>query len=164
PPGLEGPRRHAGGCLGPRARRDCPHERDPGQRTRLDLLARARHAGPARARRNRRHRAGPRPRRPRRLAPRPPRTTDTGRTGAAPGIRAGAWGHVRDAIAHMSETQANEPAWIYWRARAMQALREPDAIAATVQARALYDSIASPNGFYEQLALEEPGHPITPPA
>ncbi|PKO64547.1 MAG: lytic transglycosylase [Betaproteobacteria bacterium HGW-Betaproteobacteria-16] len=83
---------------------------------------------------------------------------------ARAGMRAGAWGHVRDAIAHMSETQANEPTWIYWRARAMQALREPDPIAATVQARALYDSIASPNGFYEQLALEELGHPITPPA
>jgi soluble lytic murein transglycosylase len=83
---------------------------------------------------------------------------------ARAGMRAGAWGHVRNAIAHMSEAQASEPTWIYWRARAMQALREPDAIAATLQARALYDSIASPHGFYEQLALEELGHPIMPPA
>ncbi|MDO8904466.1 MAG: transglycosylase SLT domain-containing protein [Hydrogenophaga sp.] len=83
---------------------------------------------------------------------------------ARAGMRAGAWGHVRDAIAHMSEAQASEPTWVYWRARAMQAMREPDQATATVQARALYDSIASPHGFYEQLALEELGHPITPPA
>ncbi len=83
---------------------------------------------------------------------------------ARAGMRAGAWGHVREAVGHMSEAQANEPTWIYWRARAMQALREPDAIAATLKARALYDSIASPHGFYEQLALEELGYPITPPA
>ncbi len=83
---------------------------------------------------------------------------------ARAGMRAGAWSAVRDAIAHMSETQADEPAWIYWRARALQALREPDAATANAQARALYDSIASPGGFYEQLALEALGHAIaTPP-
>jgi soluble lytic murein transglycosylase len=83
---------------------------------------------------------------------------------ARAGMRANAWGHVRDAIAHMSEAQASEPTWIYWRARAMQALNEPDAATATLKARALYDSIASPNGFYEQLALEALGHRIATPA
>lgn len=84
---------------------------------------------------------------------------------ARAGLRAGAWGHVRDAVAAMSEAQRAEPVWIYWRARAQQALREPDATTAPVQARALYESIASPRGFYEQLAMEELGRTITvPPA
>ncbi len=84
---------------------------------------------------------------------------------ARAGMRAGAWGHVRDAIAAMSEEQRSEPTWVYWRGRSLQALKEPDAIAATAQARALYESIASARGFYEQLALEELGRPITvPPA
>ncbi|MBA4262892.1 MAG: lytic transglycosylase [Comamonadaceae bacterium] len=84
---------------------------------------------------------------------------------ARAGLRAGAWGHVRDAIAAMGQAQRSEPVWVYWRARAMQALKEPDAIAATAQARVLFESIASPAGFYEQLALEELGRAVTvPPA
>lgn len=84
---------------------------------------------------------------------------------ARAGLRAGAWGHVRDAVAAMSEAQRAEPVWVYWRARAQQALREPDAATAPAQARALYESIASPRGFYEQLAMEELGRTITvPPA
>jgi soluble lytic murein transglycosylase len=82
---------------------------------------------------------------------------------ARAGLRAGAWGHVRDAIAAMGEAQRSEPVWVYWRARALQALKEPDAIAATAQARTLYESIASPRGFYEQLALEELGRSVTVP-
>jgi soluble lytic murein transglycosylase len=80
---------------------------------------------------------------------------------ARAGMRAGDWTAVRDAIVHMSEAQASDAAWVYWRARALVALNAPDA---TQQARALYDSIASPNGFYEQLALEELGHRIATPA
>jgi soluble lytic murein transglycosylase len=84
---------------------------------------------------------------------------------ARAGLRAGAWGHVRDAVAAMSEAQRGEPVWVYWRARALQALKEPDAATAPTQARALYESIASPRGFYEQLAMEELGRTITvPPA
>ena len=84
---------------------------------------------------------------------------------ARAGLRAGAWGHVRDAIAAMDEAQRNEPVWIYWRARAQLALKVPDPIAALAQARALYESIASPRGFYEQLAMEELGRAVsTPPA
>jgi soluble lytic murein transglycosylase len=82
---------------------------------------------------------------------------------ARAGLRAGAWGHVRDAIAPMSEAQRNEPVWVYWRARAQLALKEPDPVAALAQARALYESIASPRGFYEQLAMEELGRPINAP-
>ena len=79
------------------------------------------------------------------------------------GLRAGAWGHVRDAIGAMGEAQRAEPAWVYWQARALLALKQPDAATATAQARVLYESIASPRGFYEQLALEELGRAITVP-
>ncbi len=83
---------------------------------------------------------------------------------ARAGLRAGTWGHVRDAIAAMDETQRQEPVWVYWRARAMQALREPDALTAHITASGLYRSIASHQGFYELLALEELGHSVTTPA
>ena len=82
---------------------------------------------------------------------------------ARAGLRAGAWAQVRDAIAAMGEAQRSEPVWVYWRARTLLALKEPDATAAAAQARVLYESIASPRGFYEQLALEELGRPITVP-
>ncbi|MDM7944638.1 MAG: transglycosylase SLT domain-containing protein [Hydrogenophaga sp.] len=82
---------------------------------------------------------------------------------ARAGMRAGAWAHVSDAIAAMSESQRNEPDWIYWKARALQALKRPDAATAQTQARALLESIASERGFYEQLALEDLGRPITTP-
>ncbi|MFC3686389.1 lytic transglycosylase domain-containing protein [Hydrogenophaga luteola] len=82
---------------------------------------------------------------------------------ARAGLRAGTWGHVRDAIAAMDETQQREPVWIYWRARATQALREPDALTAQIVASGLYRSIASHQGFYELLALEELGHSVTTP-
>jgi soluble lytic murein transglycosylase len=83
---------------------------------------------------------------------------------ARAGMRAGAWGHVRDAIAAMTESHQNLPDWIYWKARALQALKLPDAPTAATQARTLLESIASERGFYEQLALEDLGRQITTPA
>jgi soluble lytic murein transglycosylase len=83
---------------------------------------------------------------------------------ARAGMRAGAWGHVRDAIAAMDEAQRQEPVWVYWRARATQALREPDVLTAQIVASGLYRSIAGGTGFYEQLAHEELGRPVTAPA
>jgi len=83
---------------------------------------------------------------------------------ARAGMRAGAWGHVRDAVAAMSEAQRNDPAWVYWKGRAVQALKLPDPLAATAQANALFESIAAPRGFYEMLAMEALGRPITVPA
>jgi soluble lytic murein transglycosylase len=82
---------------------------------------------------------------------------------ARAGMRAGAWGHVRDAIAAMDEAQQREPVWVYWRARATQALREPDVLTAQIVASGLYRSIAAHQGFYELLALEELGHSLSPP-
>jgi len=76
-------------------------------------------------------------------------------------LRAGAWAEVLNATAAMPEAQRQDPAWVYWRGRALLALAgKPEAPA---QARALFESIASPRGFYEQLALEELGRPITVP-
>ena len=76
-------------------------------------------------------------------------------------LRVGAWQEVLNAITAMPEAQRQDPAWVYWRARALLALGgKPEA---AVQARALFESIASPRGFYEQLALEELGRPITVP-
>jgi soluble lytic murein transglycosylase len=70
------------------------------------------------------------------------------------------WVQVQDAIAALSESQLRDPAWIYWRARALLALKAPDA---ELRARTLFKSIASTRGFYEQLALEELGEKITAP-
>ena len=78
-------------------------------------------------------------------------------------LRAGKWDQVLDATAAMDETQRTDPAWIYWRARALASAGRTAADKA--QATQLYESIASVRGFYEQLALEELGRKITvPPA
>ena len=82
---------------------------------------------------------------------------------ARAGLRAGDWSAVQSAIAAMDEAQRSEPVWVYWRARALQAVTAPDTARAQAQARALFESIASPRGFYEQLAMEELGRPITEP-
>ncbi len=76
-------------------------------------------------------------------------------------LRAQDWVQVQEALAALSENQLRDPTWIYWRARALLALQAPDA---ELRARTLYQSIASPRGFYEQLALEELGEKIVAPA
>jgi len=77
-------------------------------------------------------------------------------------LRAGDWQQVQDGISALSESQLRDPTWIYWRARALLALQAPDA---GLRAQALLQSIASPRGFYEQLALEELGERVAvPPA
>jgi soluble lytic murein transglycosylase len=58
----------------------------------------------------------------------------------------------------MGESQRNDPTWVYWRARSLLQVATEGARA---QALALLESIASPRGFYEQLALEELGQRIT---
>ncbi len=76
-------------------------------------------------------------------------------------LRANDWQQVHDGIAALSESQLRDPTWIYWRARALLALQAPNA---ELRARTLLQSIASPRGFYEQLAMEELGQRITAPA
>ena len=93
-------------------------------------------------------------------------------------LRAGAqprWREVLSATNAMSEAAKAEPTWAYWKARALLATMPavvPTASVATgtvaiapqrAEALALYQSIASVRGFYEQLALEELGQKITIP-
>ena len=78
-------------------------------------------------------------------------------------LRAGVqprWRDVLSATSAMSEAAKAEPAWVYWKARALNATTQ----AGNAEALALYQSIASVRGFYEQLALEELGQKITVPA
>ncbi|PWW45681.1 soluble lytic murein transglycosylase [Melaminivora alkalimesophila] len=76
-------------------------------------------------------------------------------------LRAGQWKAVARSIDAMSAAAREDPAWTYWRARAFMADRPGDEDRA--QARKLYERIAGTTGFYEQLALEELGTPVTPP-
>jgi soluble lytic murein transglycosylase len=71
------------------------------------------------------------------------------------------WAAVLQATNAMSEEARREPAWVYWKARALLAGNPADTRRA--EAPRLLESIASPRGFYEQLALEELGRKITVP-
>lgn len=76
-------------------------------------------------------------------------------------LRAGNWKQVLEATAAMDETTRLDPAWVYWRARALMV--QGRTAAERAQATALLEGIASVRGFYEQLALEELGRAITVP-
>ena len=99
-------------------------------------------------------------------------------------LRQGQWKAVLAATRAMSEEGRAEPAWAYWRARALLAgvpATERNALQAAapttatdpaagprpraevLEARQLLESIASMHGFYEKLALEELGQSLTPP-
>jgi soluble lytic murein transglycosylase len=69
-----------------------------------------------------------------------------------------AWRAVESAILAMDLPQRQEPVWVYWLGRALQARGHKD------QAHTLWEGIASVKGFYEQLALEELGRRIQMPA
>jgi soluble lytic murein transglycosylase len=72
------------------------------------------------------------------------------------------WPTVLQAINAMSQEAQADSAWVYWKARALLAGRPSDD--QRTQAQRLLESIASVRGFYEQLAMEELGLKITPPA
>lgn len=76
-------------------------------------------------------------------------------------LRAGNWKQVLDTTADMDEAQRQDPAWTYWRARALSS--NGRSAGERAQATALLEHIASVRGFYEQLALEELGRAITLP-
>lgn len=71
------------------------------------------------------------------------------------------WPLVLSSINAMSTDARQDPTWVYWKARALLATM-PTA-EKRAEALALYQSIASVRGFYEQLALEELGQLITVP-
>lgn len=71
------------------------------------------------------------------------------------------WHQVLRAVNAMSDEARRDPTWVYWKARALQ--QQPSTGART-EAQTLLESIAGPRGFYEQLAAEALGRPITLPA
>jgi soluble lytic murein transglycosylase len=71
------------------------------------------------------------------------------------------WPLVLDAVNAMTEEGRKDPAWVYWKARAL--LASGNAEAGRAEAQRLLESIASVRGFYEQLALEELGQKIAAP-
>ena len=77
-------------------------------------------------------------------------------------LRQGKWKEVQQATHAMSDEGKQDPAWIYWRGRALMAQAKSDLDRA--EAAKLFESIASVRGFYEQLALEELGRRIEVPA
>ncbi len=68
------------------------------------------------------------------------------------------WGGVRDAIQAMPADLAARPEWIYWLGRAYKAG------GLTSEADALFARIAGQASFYGNLADEELGRSVTPPA
>jgi len=71
-------------------------------------------------------------------------------------LRAGAWSDVLAAIAAMPPALSQEPAWRYWKARALAAAGRDD------EAQALYTGLAAEYTFYGFLAAEAQGRRIEP--
>ena len=74
-------------------------------------------------------------------------------------LRAGNWQAVRKSIEAMSDEARADSTWVYWRAKALQQGKVSETEAS--QARELFQKIAGPQGFYEQLALEELGQKVS---
>ena len=71
-------------------------------------------------------------------------------------LRSGAWTDVRAAVDAMPPEQAQDPAWRYWKARALSAAGE------TEDATRLFASLATEHHFYAFLAAEALGASIVP--
>jgi len=71
------------------------------------------------------------------------------------------WQQVIAAVAAMSDEARQEPAWVYWKARALLAVGRGEGQRA--EAQRLLEAIASPRGFYEMLAMEELGNKVVAP-
>ena len=76
------------------------------------------------------------------------------------------WPFVLQAIDAMSEAERRDPAWIYWKARALQATAGDDVygVAQRSAAGGLLGGIAGQMHFYGKLASEEMGWAIELPA
>ena len=73
------------------------------------------------------------------------------------------WSAVESAIKAMSPAHQKEAAWVYWLARAEMA-KQPKGSPLSPNVATALQSIAGPQGFYEQLAEEELGRKIMAPA
>jgi soluble lytic murein transglycosylase len=69
------------------------------------------------------------------------------------------WPQVLEAIGAMSADEQRDAAWVYWRARALQATAS-DPKVADPEATRLLESIAGELNFYGSLAAEDLGRPI----
>ncbi len=72
-------------------------------------------------------------------------------------LRTSNWFEVVRAVEAMGSIQKEEPAWTYWRARALRELEQLEA------AQALFAKIAGQHHFYGNLAGEEIGTPVVLP-
>jgi soluble lytic murein transglycosylase len=77
-------------------------------------------------------------------------------------LRATDWPLLLSVVDRMSEAGQAEPAWTYWRARALQA--RTDDPNAQHQARVQFTALAGQREFYAQLAAEAVGLRVEPPA
>ncbi|WP_295521860.1 lytic transglycosylase domain-containing protein [Limnohabitans sp. Rim8] len=76
-------------------------------------------------------------------------------------LRQNQWRQVLTATQAMGPESQKDPAWVYWRARALMATAQDNQ--QKQEAQGLLRNIASVRGFYEQLALEDLGQAITAP-
>ena len=77
-------------------------------------------------------------------------------------LRAGQWHNVKKTIDAMPPALQADSAWVYWKARAL--LNDKRASEADeAEAQRLLQSIASVQGFYEKLALEDLGQVVNMP-
>lgn len=76
------------------------------------------------------------------------------------------WATIDRAIGAMSAAEQKDTAWVYWRARALQAQAKPgdEGDADRAQARELMRSITGEMNFYGKLALEDLGERVRLPA
>jgi soluble lytic murein transglycosylase len=77
-------------------------------------------------------------------------------------LRVGHWEQVAAATEAMNDSQRQDAAWVYWRARALLKLAKTPAD--RVEPQRMLQSVAGVQGFYELLAQEELGLAITPPS
>ncbi len=73
-------------------------------------------------------------------------------------LRAENWAEVKKTVERMLAPQKNDPAWVYWLARAQRELAQPN------DAHASFARVAGEHNFYGQLAAEEVGAPFVLPA
>ena len=75
------------------------------------------------------------------------------------------WQQVMQAINAMNPSEQRDPTWVYWKARALQAMAddstEPEAM--TAQAQEMLGTLVGQLHFYGSLAAEDLGQPITLP-
>jgi soluble lytic murein transglycosylase len=78
---------------------------------------------------------------------------------------AGRWQQVTQAINAMSASDQRDPAWVYWKARSLQALAGESEGGASIRGEAsdLLASIAGQMHFYGKLASEQLGQPVLIP-